>query len=263
MPELLAICLDASWKLLTERSQLIPVIDLLHQHLKDGDKSRPVSIALSFGLHAMITSVFILQGDGDLARMANYAKRSYNTLFSQLEERSDPSKPPENSPNFYWNVGIFKNLVNFVKPVGGSGMDPRRPMLDSAVAERLAFWNPTIGGDFMLYATYICSVGLGSATIDSMGQLRFSLHLYNALKHRDPSYEVSFLQHLNKVFTKTRAVWVAGRPEQGSYCKNFWLAWGMSITEASRMASDSFDSNASPSQINIRNRAQRNSSTTR
>jgi hypothetical protein len=71
-----------------------------------------------------------------------------------------------------------------------------------------------------------------------MGQLRFALHLYNALKQRDPNMDVPFLQNMDKVFAQTKAVWVGGRPEKGSYCKHFWLAWGMSLAEASCMGSD-------------------------
>jgi hypothetical protein len=106
------------------------------------------------------------------------------------------------------------------------------------MAERLAYWNPLIGGEYMLYATYICSIGVGSATVDSLGQLRFTLHLYNALKQQDPSLDVPFLKHLDKVFANTKAIWVGGRPSKGSYCKHFWLAWGSSLAEATRMASN-------------------------
>jgi hypothetical protein len=93
-----------------------------------------------------------------------------------------------------------------------------------------------------LYGTYICSIGLGSATVDSLGQLRFTLHLCNALKQRNSSAfeDIPFLQKLDKVFAKTKAVWVGGRPEKGSYCKHLWLAWGMSIAEAKKLGAEGF-----------------------
>ena len=46
---------------------------------------------------------------------------------------------------------------------------------------------------------------------------------------------------MDKVFAKTKAVWVAGRPQKGSYCKQFWVAWGSSVAEAARMADESRD----------------------
>jgi hypothetical protein len=93
-----------------------------------------------------------------------------------------------------------------------------------------------IGGGYLLYGTYMCSLGLGSATIDSLGQTRFTLHLYNALKQRDPSLSIMLLQSLDKAFGTTKAIWVGGCPKKGSYCKHFYMSWGMSISEASRQA---------------------------
>jgi hypothetical protein len=238
MPELIELCKGAPWQQLPDTTPLMTVVDLLHRHLHGGDRTRPVSVALTFGLHAMLTSIFVLQGDGDLARIAAYSKQSYNTLFEQLDDISDPSKPPENAPTFYWNVGIFKQVVNFAKQLKPHNFNPEFPILDPVMAERLAYWNPLIGGEYMLYATYICSIGVGSATVDSLGQLRFTLHLYNALKQQDPSLDVPFLKHLDKVFANTKAIWVGGRPSKGSYCKHFWLAWGSSLAEATRMASN-------------------------
>jgi hypothetical protein len=249
IPELIEICKQAPIELLSERSQLLTVIDLMHQYIR-GDRTAPIPIALTFGLHAILHSLYVLQGDGDIARVASYAKKSYNTLFAQLESISDPTKPPENAPVFYVNVHLFKNLVNFAKPVPSGQNDPRIASLnrDLALVEQLAFWSPVIGGEYMLYGTYMCSIGVGSATVDSLGQLRFTLHLYNALKQRDPSLNIPFLQNLDRVFDKTKAVWVAGRSEKGSYCKNFWLAWGHSLAEASRMGADSAFRQTRPNQ---------------
>jgi hypothetical protein len=180
MPELLIICWNAPFTCLPERRQLITCLDLLQEHVK-GDRTQPVPVALTFSLHAIIVSIFVLQGDGDLARIASYSKQSYNTLFAQLNDISDESKIPQNAPNFYMNVGLFKNLVNFAKPVT-TEYNEQFAAVDLTVSHRLAFWNPVIGGGYLLYGTYICSLGLGSATIDSLGQTRFTLHLYNALK---------------------------------------------------------------------------------
>jgi hypothetical protein len=203
-----------------------------------GDWTRPVPVALTFGLHAILTSIFVLQGNGDLSRIATYTKQSYNTLFTQLDQLSDPQSPPQNAPNFYSNVEMFHNLVNFAKPAISSDYD-HGLAIDPAFAEKISFWNPLIGGEYMLYGTYMCSVGLGSATVDSLGQLRFTLHMYNALKERDPSLSnTSFLNDIDQVFARTTTVWVAGRPQKGSYCKHFWMAWGMSAAHAGQMASE-------------------------
>lgn len=235
IPEILEVCRCAPFDCLPDRAHLITVLDILQRHVK-GDRTKPVPIALSFGLHAVLMSVFVLQGDGDLARVAACSKQSYNMLFDQLQTVSDRSKGPENSPNFYANVLMFGNLAGFAKPV--SIRADQRQTVDPLVAERLAFWNPLIGGEYMLYATYICSVGLGSATVDSLGQLRFALHLYNGLRLRDPTLDVPFLRNMDTVFKNTKAVWVGGKPEKGSCCKVFWMSWGMSASRAARLASE-------------------------
>jgi hypothetical protein len=92
----------------------------------------------------------------------------------------------------------------------------------------------------MLLCTYLCLIGLGTATVDTLGQLRFTLHLYNALKQLKPSSEedVPFLKKIDQLYSKTKAVWVGGRPEKGTYAKHFYLLWGFSIASATRLASE-------------------------
>ena len=254
MPELLVICWNAPFTCLPERRQLITCLDLLQEHVK-GDRTQPVPVALTFSLHAIIVSIFVLQGDGDLARIASYSKQSYNTLFAQLNDISDESKIPQNAPNFYMNVGLFKNLVNFAKPVT-TEYNEQFAAVDLTVSHRLAFWNPVIGGGYLLYGTYICSLGLGSATIDSLGQTRFTLHLYNALKQRDPTLSIMLLQSLDKAFGMTEAIWVGGCPKKGSYCKHFYMSWGMSLSEASRQAAGYSSNSAEDNASHFRNERQ-------
>lgn len=241
MPELLEICRQAPFHRLPEMSRLMPVLDMLHNHMdpRQGDRTRPISIALTFGLHSVLTSIFIMQGSGDLARVASLGKRSFETLFGQLDRVCDPSRQPENAPGFYLNVALFKNVANFAKPVW-SHVDTHLTMLDPEQTERLAFWNPVIGGGYLLYGTYICSIGLGSATVDSLGQLRFTLHLYNALKKCNsiPVLKIPFLELLEATFSKTKAIWVGGHPDKGSFCQHFWLAWGTSIAYATQLAAE-------------------------
>jgi hypothetical protein len=82
VPELLEICRRAPFINLPQRPQLITVLDLMQQNA-NGDRKKAVPVALSFGLHAVLMSIFVLQGDGDLARIASYTNQSYNTLFAQ------------------------------------------------------------------------------------------------------------------------------------------------------------------------------------
>ena len=103
----------------------------------------------------------------------------------------------------------------------------------------------------MLFGTYICSIGLGSATVDTLGQLRMTLHLYNALRKRKLIQDVSFLRDIDKIFDKTKAIWVGGRPETGSFAKQFYMAWGMSIAKANRLASIQYSGGDVPTESSI------------
>lgn len=241
VPELIEICRRTPFSVIPERSQLVPVLDTLYEHLKGG-RTRPIPVALSFGMHAMLTSILVIQGSGDLMRVASLSKRTFNQLFRQLDQIADGSKSPMNSPNFYLNVRLYKTLRSFAKPL--QAKIPRGAVtLDLAMTERMAFWNPVIGGGYLLLATELCSIGLGSATIDSLGQLRISLHIYNMLKHVYPSMEIPLLDLLESTFASTKAVWVTGRSQAGSFAKSFWVAWGMSFSEAQSLASDLDSSN--------------------
>lgn len=140
---ILLVCKKARFDCLPHGSHLITVLDLLQRHVKD-DRSKPVPITLSFGLHAMLMSLFVLQGCGDLARVAASAKKSYNTLFEQLQAISDQSKSPGNSSNFYERVQLFGGLAELTELVTANfEVNPRW-------VEMLTFWNPVMGGQYLV-----------------------------------------------------------------------------------------------------------------
>ena len=130
IPDILPTCKNVPLERLPDCSYLITVLDLFQRFLK-GDPTKPLPVALTFGLHAMLTYIFVLQGDG-----------SYNMLFDQLQTVSDRSKSPENHPLFYENVNVVGSLVGFAKPLPTSN-DPRRPS-ELLKAEMRTFWNPVI-----------------------------------------------------------------------------------------------------------------------
>lgn len=75
MPELVEVCKALPFDCLPDRSQLLTVIDLIQRQVK-GDRTEPVPIALTFGLHAALISISVLQGNGNLARIAANTKES-------------------------------------------------------------------------------------------------------------------------------------------------------------------------------------------
>lgn len=77
---------------------------VIHTHVKklfDGKKNNhelPVPILLTFGLHAILTSIVTLQGSGDIKRLMTDAKTSCITLFEQLEQVSKSGLASQVSP---------------------------------------------------------------------------------------------------------------------------------------------------------------------
>jgi hypothetical protein len=242
IPELAAICKIAPFETLPNRSHLITVIDLLQRQAK-GDPTKPLPVALTFGLHAVLTSIYVLQGQDDLARLAAKSKRSFDMLFEQLETVADRDKTPGNFPRFYEKVSAFIEISDFAKSVFAvkDGDVAKEEKLKKATM--IAFWNPLIAGEYLLYATYTCSLKLGSATVDSSGQLKFALHLHNGLKFHDPTIDVPFLRVVDTIFKSTKGVWVGGRPDRGSCYKAFWMSFGMSASQAARLANSGHSDN--------------------
>jgi hypothetical protein len=235
LPELIETCKYWPVDCLPNRSFLITVLDQFQRHLKC-NLGEPVPIAVTFGLHSVLMSIFVLQGDGDLTRIAASSKQSYNMLFKQLEAVSDRTKAPENCLDVYAILTATGKLAKFAKPVNEvvAAGDLHRAE-DLLNAEMLAYWNPLIAGEYMLYATYMCSIGQGAKTVNSRGQLRSVLHLYNGLKLHDPTFNVLFLEKLDSIFIHTKAVWVGRKPGRGSLYKSFWMSCGMNASQVSNL----------------------------
>lgn len=181
-------------------------------------------------------SIFVLQGQGDLNRVATATKLSFNTLLQQWQTVSDRSKALTNISHFHSCMEHAGSLEGFANPIR-KYEDPIDDG-DPFGAEKVAFWNPLIGGEYMLYVTYKCSIGLGAGFVDSVGQMRCALHLYNGLRLRDPSLHIPFLHSMDTVFKDIKTVWVGGKPEKGSCCKAFWMSMGVHARRAAELASE-------------------------
>ena len=232
LPEMIAWCrgTHSPIKMLPHREQLLTLLHVFANYIEKAFDKRnrrdlviPIPISLSFGFHTVLTSLIQFQGDGDICRLAEITKRSFDKLFQQLEDILKSAIP--NTADFYHNLKVCKQLAHMVKPIGQPS---------SKTSEMHSFWNPVIGGQFLLFATYVCSIGLGSACVDNMSQLRFTLHLYNAFQDQNliNQSKESLLEVLSKVFMKSKEIWVGGRPNRGRYKSNFSLSSGKRLAIA-------------------------------
>lgn len=73
LPDLLYTCAAGSLsRNVPWTDELLPLVKMVKDFL---DKpTKPIPLALTFGIHAILTSIFVLQGDGDVTTVANVAK---------------------------------------------------------------------------------------------------------------------------------------------------------------------------------------------
>ncbi len=75
--------------------------------------------------------------------------------------------------------------------------------------------------------------------IDSFGQLRLVLHLFNALQQRNLiSGNIPLLTTLDKFFDGVRAVWEGEKPKRDDIVKRFWLTYGTKAEVVKRLHAD-------------------------
>lgn len=92
----------------------------------------------------------------------------------------------------------------------------------------------------MSYLAYFGNIDGGTAMIDSFGQLRIVLHLFNAFKKVGAFMpgDIVFLDWLDKQFADSKAVWEGERPEKGRFTLRWLISWRMDISKARGMASE-------------------------
>lgn len=210
-------------------SQTIPIISMLRNHMKS-NQNAPVPAHLAFGIHCILTSIIELQGGDDVARHAIHAEKSWNRLFQQLKQNTREESETPNHFSFFLNIGRFGKLDILPTPIGDQS---------TAISARMAFFNPLMAGSYLLFANYVIGMGLGTATVDSIGQLRFVMHLYNALQKTGMLGDLPLLKEADIVFKDTKALWILkDKPTQGEFSKRFLMTWGYSAQAASNFVKD-------------------------
>lgn len=234
LPELFAWYNGPGWDLIPmpDTKQPLVLMHLIKTHMQklyDGNNNNrrlPVPISLTFGIHAILVSMFALQGDDDISQITKCAKKSYNTMFEQIEEVSKTDVARQ-VPSFAHNVSVFEKYKVIAEAYS-------KPSTDTS--EDYAFWNPVVGGQLALFAVYTLNMDLGSMCIDSIAQLRITMHICNVLKQSKliDECEGSLIKILDKIFDKTRAIWGGSRSVKGEFEKRFLISFGYTTYAASQ-----------------------------
>eukprot|EP00978_Attheya_sp_CCMP212_P017004 scaffold45035_cov49-Attheya_sp.AAC.3 len=238
LPFLIDCCYDGILSTnLPFEGELLPVFSQLKAFVKS--PTQPVSWSLAFAVHTLLTSVFEMQGNGDVESLGRTAKLSFETYFDQIEWAMEYSKGHSQPKNWTTNLKRLLMLKFLATP----------SMKTSEVQSLRAFWNPLCAGTLINYIAYFSNVSEGIHMVDSFAQLRMTLHLYNALKVVGllPPQGIEVLEWLDATFRNSKAIWEGPRPNRGSFVVRWWIAYGTKIEEAQRMSRETraeFSSNS-------------------
>lgn len=224
LPVLIAMCskgvLAADLPL---QEELLPFF--VHLRSFCSNVAKPVSLALAFGIHTLLVSVFEVQGNGDVDLLGSTAKKIFDNYMDQLEAVSINNETPRSR---HWTHNLEQ--MNKIRWLVVSPRKATAPQVMRAV------WNPMTAGCFLLYTSYFLNLDCGTTMIDSFAQLRIVLHLYNALRQVGVIKEqLLFLETLHDKFRTCKAIWEGSAlPKKGVFAKRFLISFGTSVKEAQR-----------------------------
>jgi len=214
---------------LPHEEELLPLLPLVRNYALHPKK--PVSWALAFGIHTILTSIFEVQGDGDVHNVAQVAESSFGLYFKQLATARRQMKGKAQSISWAENMQRMSDWKAVVSPL--TPRTSREQMVRGC-------WNPFCSGTFLLFTTYFSSLRQGTIMIDDMGRLRMVLHLYNALKDVGMIQAKcdGILELLDRAFANSKAMWEGPKPTRGNFVVRFGITSGSSIKVAKKLSRD-------------------------
>lgn len=138
----------------------------------------------------------------------------------------------------FYNNPLFLDNLNLI--ISQSQYDASQLTEEPKITpdtQRKALFNPWMAGQMVSMFCLGTSFAVGIGAIDSNSQCRLVLHLYNALRVKGLISELPLLETLIDLFSKTKSLWVGGRPTaRGGFAKAFLLAFGYNIKWAGELA---------------------------
>ena len=206
---------------LPRENEIAPLFVSLRSYVND--PAKPVTWALAFGVHAMLTGV--LETDHSLYKVMDVSRAVFDNYFRQIDRAmllANNEEEMRHNQSWLHNT----SMISFLKNLG----------LD--VYCNSAIWNPVCGGTTFSYTTLFGNLEGGCAVIDCQAQLRITLHLYHALLingiiRRD---QIPMLNRLYDCFKESKAIWDGDLPRRGELVKKFWVCFGLNHVGAKRLA---------------------------
>ena len=229
LPVLINLCDGPLFQSLPLEDELLPMFALLRNYVKD--PMIPVSWALAFSVHTLATSIFEVQGDNHVHDIAEAAESCFDLYFDQLSIAAKQYEGRAQPKHWAENVKRVQVLKYLIAP----------PTLQPSREQTIrALWNPLCAGNFLGYIVYFSNLQEGSWMIDNYSQLRMVLHLYYALKEVGlaPADSQGILALLDRNFESSKAIWEGTKPTRGNFVLQWWIAFGVELTEARRLSKE-------------------------
>jgi hypothetical protein len=133
-----------------------------------------VSWSLAVTVHCILTAVFEVQGSNHFSFIAEVSRCAFQTYVGQQEATDRMHRTINLSLSTNWRKGRRGMFgVWYVVCTNVAGPNEQ---------DSLSIWNPLCAGMLLSYIAYRGNFVDGSTLIDAVGQLRMTLHLFNALR---------------------------------------------------------------------------------
>ncbi|KAL7493147.1 hypothetical protein ACHAWT_006745, partial [Skeletonema menzelii] len=201
---------------------MLPLVNLF----REGGEFKPKpSFALIFALHAMMMSIFELQGDGDIFRIRDLVKNSFDRFMSQAAEHIESDIPCHSKRETC--LKVITSLKRVAEKSDGADFSRTYP-LTSEENHNLLIWNPMSAGMLLAYTNIYISLAGGLHAFSLNDDLSAVLHLYNALKrHELVDDDLPLLADIDRYFEKTKCIWNGwDKPNQGKFVYRLHLSMG-------------------------------------
>ena len=158
----------------------LPMEKLLLPHVsltRKGSFFKPKpSFALIFAVHTMLMSIFELQGDGDIFRIRDVAKNSFDRFMSQAGEHLESGHSKRESL-----LKFITDTKRVTEKSDDADFEKAYPMMSKELHD-LLIWNPLSAGQLLAYTNICLSLEGGFHAMTLSSDLSTVLHVYNALK---------------------------------------------------------------------------------
>jgi hypothetical protein len=194
------------------------------------DPQGPISWALVFTIHTILTSIFVTQESNQYTLLAESACFAFDDYFERLAsvEQAVNCTIPRRPPVWDETLEALPSLKRLVT----------LPIERPREHEMLAIWNPYCAGTFLTYLAFHGNLEAGAMLVDETGQLKMTLHLFNALTQADaiPWGQIALLEGISERFKNCRAIWDVSPSEKGKHQEQWWMSIGMPARTAQELS---------------------------